>query len=92
MSGVDLVEMENSRESSLCCGANPWAYCNSVNKQIQVKRLKQAETTGAKILVTACPKCEIHLKCAQKGNENLDKTLKIRDLASLVAASLAGGK
>jgi heterodisulfide reductase subunit D len=89
---TELVEMENNRESSLCCGANPWAYCNSVNKQIQVKRLEQAEATGAELMVTACPKCEIHLKCAQKSNDNIDKTLKIRDLASLVAASLSGGK
>jgi heterodisulfide reductase subunit D len=85
---LELVEMENNRERSLCCGANPWAYCNSVNRQIQGQRLAQAEETGAGVLVTACPKCQIHLKCAQKSNECQETRIEVQDLASLVAGTL----
>jgi heterodisulfide reductase subunit D len=88
MPGVKLVEMEYNRERSLCCGANPWAYCNSVNRQVQGQRLEQAKATGADMLVTACPKCQIHLKCAQKSEECQVAQIEIQDLASLVAGSL----
>jgi heterodisulfide reductase subunit D len=86
LTGLKLVEMEDNRERSLCCGANPWAYCNAVNRQVQGQRLAQAKATGAEILVTACPKCQIHLKCAQKSGDCHVDQIEIQDLASLVAA------
>jgi len=85
---LELVEMEQNRERSLCCGASPWAHCGSVNKQIQEQRLAQAEATEADILVTACPKCQIHLKCAQKNSGGEISQIKIQDLAALLALSL----
>jgi heterodisulfide reductase subunit D len=88
MPGTKLLEMENSREKSLCCGANPWAYCNSVNRQVQGQRLGQAKATQADMLVTACPKCQIHLKCAQKSEDCQVAQIEIQDLASLAAGSL----
>ena len=88
MAGDKLVEMENSREKSLCCGANPWAYCNTVNRQVQEQRLEQAQATEAEVLVTACPKCQIHLKCAQKSDDCRAAGIEIQDLAGLAAASL----
>ena len=90
MTGVKLVEMEYNRERSLCCGANPWAYCNSVNRQVQGQRLAQAKAVAAEILVTACPKCQIHLKCAQKSEDSQVAQIEIQDLASLVADCLTG--
>jgi heterodisulfide reductase subunit D len=84
---LKLVEMKNNKENSLCCGANPWAYCNSVNHQIQEERLTQARDTSAELLVTACPKCQIHLKCAQKSEGSQTSQIEIQDLASLVAGA-----
>ena len=88
ITGLKLVEMEYNRETALCCGANPWAYCNSVNRQVQGQRLAQARATSAEILVTACPKCQIHLKCAQKSEDCQVDQIEIQDLASLAAGSL----
>jgi len=85
---LELVEMEQNREKALCCGASPWVYCGAVNRQIQNQRLAQAEATGADILVTSCPKCQIHLKCAQKSGEGGSHQIEIQDLASLAARSL----
>jgi heterodisulfide reductase subunit D len=87
LEGLELVEMEQNREKSLCCGASPWVHCGAVNRQIQRERLAQARATGASTLVTACPKCEIHLRCAQKSEDSGTGKLEIKDLASLAAGS-----
>jgi Fe-S oxidoreductase len=86
--GLKLVEMEQSREKALCCGASSWVHCGAANRQIQDERLTQAEATGAGMLVTSCPKCQIHLKCAQRSRNGRMPKIDIQDLASLVARSL----
>jgi heterodisulfide reductase subunit D len=60
--GIELVEMEQNRENALCCGTSPWTECSSCSKAIQIERLLEAQQTGAKKLITACPKCRIHLQ------------------------------
>jgi len=80
-----FVEMERNRENAVCCGTSGWANCSTCSKQIQVERLKEAKATGADILVTACPKCKIHLTCALN---NLDLDLQIKDLSVLVAENM----
>ena len=90
--GVRLKEMKQNRETALCCGANPWAYCNSVNRQVQGERLDQARASGADILVTACPKCQIHLKCAQKNDSTGRTRIEIKDLMVLLSETLGGDK
>jgi Fe-S oxidoreductase len=93
IAGLEVVEMEDNREKALCCGASPWVYCGSANKQIQKERLAQAGATGADVLVTACPKCQIHLKCAQKNTENSDVCqIEVQNLYSLAAQSLASSE
>ncbi|MCK4963706.1 MAG: (Fe-S)-binding protein, partial [Dehalococcoidia bacterium] len=88
VAGLEVVEMEQSREKALCCGASPWAHCGAVNRRIQEQRLAQAEATGADILVTTCPKCLIHLRCAQKSGNGTISQVEIQDLAYLAARSL----
>jgi Fe-S oxidoreductase len=74
---AELKEMERSRENALCCGTSAWMECSSCSKAMQMDRLEEARRTGAQTLVTACPKCQIHLSCAQS---NTDMDLKIVDL------------
>ncbi len=81
-----FVEMERNKENALCCGTSGWANCSTCSKQIQVERLKEAKATGASTLVTACPKCQIHLTCALN---NLDMDLQIKDLTTLIAEAMA---
>lgn len=78
----ELVEMERNRENALCCGTSGWANCSIGSKQIQVERLREAKATGAHTLVTACPKCQIHLTCALT---SMNLNLKIVDLTTLIA-------
>ena len=88
--GVELVEMSRSRERAICCGVGGFQNCTSFSKAIQASRLREALSTGADTLVTACPKCEIHLKCAVT-DPVLEEELGLRivDLAALAAKHLA---
>jgi len=83
---LTLKEMLHNRTSGTCC-AGSWMICNQTTKQIQVDRLKEAVATGSDFLVTSCPKCLIHLRCAQSGDGSPE--IEIRDLASVVADALA---
>ncbi len=83
LADAELIEMESNRDNALCCGANPWMFCGSVNKQIQDERLRQAGATGADFLVTSCPKCQIHLTCAQGSADQAGNKIKIVDMYHL---------
>jgi heterodisulfide reductase subunit D len=86
--GLELVEMEHSGKNALCCGTSCWTNCGAVNKQIQVDRLREAQATGAELLVTACPKCQIHFKCAMDDVGTGEEIgIEIKDLATLVDES-----
>jgi heterodisulfide reductase subunit D len=87
--GLELTEMEHTRNASLCCGTSCWTSCGQVSKQIQVERLQEARATGAELLVTACVKCQIHFKCAQDDPALREQIgIEIRDLTTLVADRL----
>ena len=60
---ANIVEMENNRENSLCCGAGGGvksAY-PEIATQMAKTRICQAMDTGCKTLVTACPFCKLNL-------------------------------
>lgn len=83
--GAKFIEMERDRSNSLCCGTTGWMNCDNCSKQIQKERLNQAKSTGAEILITGCPKCQIHLKCALS---SLDMELEIKDITNLAGEAL----
>ncbi|UCF57484.1 MAG: (Fe-S)-binding protein [Deltaproteobacteria bacterium] len=84
---TQLVEMERNRQNALCCGTSAWMECSNCSKEMQVERLQEAIKAGAQILITACPKCQIHLTCAQSGT---DLNLKVIDLYAYLEDRLRG--
>lgn len=88
--GLELQEMPRSEKRAICCGVSNWMNCSTYSKQIQVERLRQAKATGADCLVTACPKCEVHLRCAMK-DRNLGEeiAIEIKDVATLAVQALS---
>jgi heterodisulfide reductase subunit D len=80
-----LVEMPRNRENSWCCGTSAWTECSSCSKAMQIERLQEAMQTGAQTLITACPKCQIHLTCAKS---NTDLNIDVIDLYSFLATSM----
>lgn len=83
--GITLREMEHNRENGLCCGTSAWMNCSACSKEIQKRRIAEAVNVGADTLVTACPKCRVHLNCALRDTEI---NLKIRDINDLLAQTL----
>ncbi len=80
--GIELKEMERSRENGVCCGTTGWMNCSSCSKEIQMQRLAEASATGAGTIVTACPKCQIHFRCAKSA---FDLEIEVTDLYDLMA-------
>jgi len=88
--GVDVVEMTHTGPTARCCAGGTWSHCDRFAKQIQVERLREARSTGADVLVTACPKCRIHFRCAMRDEDARAETeIEMRDLAEVVAQALA---
>lgn len=89
--GLELAEMGRVGKDALCCGSSNWVSCTRVNKRIQVERLNEAVDTGAGTLITACPKCNIHLRCAARDEDTKGK-VEITDILTLLAGSLGGSR
>ncbi len=93
--GIELVEMEHCRENSICCGTSAFTNCDSYSNDIRKERLAEAASTDAEAIVTSCPKCQTHFRCAMvdKGEEKRSvPQLDVVDLVNLVAESLRGAK
>jgi len=84
-----VVEMPRSGTMSACCGTAGWVDCDHTAKRVQLERLGEASATGASTLVTACPKCLVHLSCADRHHgEELDRRVRIEDLYVRAAKAL----
>lgn len=84
-----FFEMQDRSGAAICCGNTGWTGCDAYSKALQVGRLRQARATGSDLMITSCPKCQIHLKCAMEdpffGQELKIKTM---DLVSLIARTI----
>jgi len=80
--GIKLVEMVRSKELSRCCGAG--CGCVAAFKPIAValamERVLEAENTGAEMIITTCPFCNLNLNNVAVEND-LIKTVDVVQLA-----------
>ena len=85
--GLELREMENNRFDAKCCGAGGgmMAAYPEIAVKIAEKRVKEAEATGAEMLVTICPICEFNFERAIRYS---DSPIKLVDLMELLKESL----
>lgn len=84
-----FTEMQDRETGATCCGNCAWIGCDSFSKAMQVKRIRQAHDTDSDLLVTACPKCQIHLRCAMEDpfiGEELNT--RMMDLVSVLARTI----
>ena len=87
--GLNLAEMERHGEGALCCGVSAWINCDLTSKRIQAARLTSAKDTGADMLLTSCPKCLIHFKCALQDEVLAERAnIEIRDLSVVAAEAM----
>jgi heterodisulfide reductase subunit D len=89
--GIELVEMERTRERSRCCGAGGGLKTldQELVLRIAKKRIEDAERTGASILVTSCPFCEQTLKDAAV---RMGGKILVADITDVVKNRIETGK
>jgi heterodisulfide reductase subunit D len=89
MTGTRLKEMPESGSGAVCCGNCAWTGCDAYSKALQVKRLTSARQTGSELMLTACPKCQIHLRCAMEDAMRApDLQMETMDLISAMAQTI----
>lgn len=83
--GVELVEMPDNRQNSLCCGGGGGRIWMDTKKGERFSdiRLNQAIETGAEILAAACPYCILNFEDSLRSGEN-EEAITVRDIAELV--------
>jgi len=88
--GVSLAEMPRNRSFALCCGAGGGQMFKEAepgDKEIFIERTEEALSTGARIIVTACPYCMVMLTDGIK-YKNREEEVKIYDIAEMATLSL----
>jgi len=87
--GLRMVEMAHHRADSLCCGGGGGRMWQDLNGEVKMSevRLREAEATGAEILITACPLCLIMLEDARKV-VGLKEPFRVMDLNEVVLERL----
>jgi len=86
MPGITLMEMEQNRERSFCCGGGGgrmWLEEN-IGQRISEMRVDRAIETSAQTIATACPFCLQMFEDAVKV-KGAEETLKVMDIAELFA-------
>jgi len=87
--GVHLLEMERTREESLCCGGGGGGAWLEVKKgeRFAELRIEEALRTGSSVLAVSCPFCILMLEDAAK-TLNKEESLVIKDIAEIAAEGL----
>jgi Fe-S oxidoreductase len=81
--GVELIEMDRSRETSLCCeggGGRMW-FDGTTSERLADDRIREALETGADVLATACPFCLVMLGDAAT---TMNAEIEVKDIMELV--------
>ncbi len=89
--GATAVEMPRSRERALCCGGGgARAFMEeSIGTRIAAERSREAVSTGAQVIATACPFCTTMLSdgVASQGAE-----VRVADVATLMLEAVHRGQ
>lgn len=88
--GLELIEMPDSREDSLCCGGGGGRIWMETPKgdRFSDLRVEQAVEVGAEVLVTSCPYCITHFEDSRLSLEDPDdsekEVLVVKDLTEII--------
>jgi Fe-S oxidoreductase len=91
--GVQVVEMQRNGTKGMCCGAGGarmWME-ESIGTKVNDERAREAISTGATRVATACPFCYIMLDDGVKGAGVEEDTVKVADIAIHVLEALENG-
>ncbi|MEE8413867.1 MAG: (Fe-S)-binding protein, partial [Dehalococcoidales bacterium] len=83
--GLELSEMVDSREDSLCCGGGGgriWMD-TPVSERFSDLRLEQAKDVGAEVLVTSCPYCITNFEDSRLNLED-SESIEVKDITEII--------
>ncbi len=92
--GIEVVEMPRNGTKGMCCGAGGarmWME-ESIGVKVNDERAKEALSTGASRIATACPFCYIRLDDGTKAAGADDETVKVADIAIHLVDALEAGE
>jgi Fe-S oxidoreductase len=83
--GLELIEMVNSLEDSLCCGGGGGRIWMETPKgeRFSDLRVEQAVAAGAEVLVTSCPYCITNFEDSRLTLE-LGDVIEIKDITEII--------
>ena len=85
--GITLVELENNRAKSICCGGggNVEMVAPHLSSAVAQKKLEEIQRTGVTTVVTSCQQCVRTIK-GQARRQKLD--LQVMDIMELVLQAI----
>ena len=89
---VNLIEMENNKKRGFCCGGGGgrlWME-ERIGQRVSEARIDQVIASKAQLVATACPYCLQMFDDAIKVKQK-EETLKVKDIAELIAESTTLG-
>lgn len=91
--GAELAEIEQARSRTFCCGAGGGCFWKEEHEgtRINQKRFDQLSQAGPETLAVGCPFCMTMMEDAVK-SRSLEESMRVRDLAELVAESTGASK
>lgn len=83
--GLELCELPDAREDSLCCGGGGGRIWMETPKGERFSdiRVEQAIESGAKVLATACPYCITNFEDSRL-NLEADEAIEIKDITEII--------
>jgi Fe-S oxidoreductase/nitrate reductase gamma subunit len=92
--GIEIVEMQRNGTTGMCCGAGGarmWME-ESIGTKVNDERAREALSTGASRVATACPFCYIMLDDGVKAAGADDDQVKVADIAVHLLDAIEAGE
>ncbi|TQJ49086.1 (Fe-S)-binding protein [Phycicoccus sp. SLBN-51] len=94
--GVEIKEMERSKEKSFCCGAGGarmWME-EKLGTRINMNRTEEALATGAERIAIGCPFCRVMISdgLTAKQSEGQGEEVEVVDVAQMLLAAVRRGQ
>jgi len=89
IAGLELIEMPDSREDSLCCGGGGGRIWMETPKgeRFSDLRVEQALEVGAEVLVTSCPYCITNFEDSRL-TLDVTETIEIKDITEIIQEAM----
>jgi Fe-S oxidoreductase len=92
--GIEVVEMQRNGTKGMCCGAGGarmWME-ESIGTKVNDERAREALSTGASRVATACPFCYIMLDDGVKAAGAEEDQVKVADIAIHLLEAIENGE